>query len=165
MKSILTTKTSIALAALFIWVDALGALKGPGPRSCGVEAALVFITLICYFSESFAFGAGFVLGAGIIMDSLAPVPVYTVAFAIMFYVSLILKNKFYNPGSPTHIFSFLPAFAGVRAFLFVAGNGYGCYGGIPVIQILLGSMMDFALFVALLFSLRKRDVAVMYKMR
>lgn len=165
MKSILTTKTSIVLAALFIWLDALGILRGSVGNSAGVEAALVFIAINSYFAESFFFGAAFVLGAGIVMDSLSPVPVYTVTFAIMFYVSLILKQKFYNPGSPTHVMSFAAAFAVTRFFLFMAGNGYGSYGGIPIVQILIGAMMDFALFAALIFLLRKRDVTVMYKMR
>lgn len=151
---------------LFIWIDTLGILKGFGPRASGIEAALVFIALNSYFSESFTFGAGGVLFMGIIMDAISPVPVYTVTFAMLFYISLILKQKFYNPGSPAHIFSFLPAIMFSRLILYAAGNGIsGNLYGMPLLSIMAGSIMDFALFAILLFLFRKRDMAVMYKMR
>lgn len=166
MKSILTTKSSFALMLLFIWIDTLGILKGFGPRASGIEAALVFISLNSYFSESFTFGAGSVLFMGIIMDAISPVPVYTVTFALLFYISLILKQKFYNPGSPAHIFSFLPSIMFSRLILYAAGNGVsGHLSSMPVLSIIAGSVLDFSLFTILLLLFRKRDVAVMYKMR
>ncbi|HOO55415.1 MAG TPA: hypothetical protein PLN69_01250 [bacterium] len=153
---------TVLWGVFFLWLD-LFPFNGFLVWLGGISFTICYLLAVIFYHSSIR-AAAICVAAGFAVDAVSGMPVHTIGFAVLYYLSRVFKKIFYLPGSPAHIISFLPVIIVVNYFLYVTTRGGYGQGLFPNIYLLLWSLVDYLWFLIMLTVFKPRGRVEMYKM-